>query len=486
MAASPLSGLAAADAPASKGADSPKFDSLLPAKNQRSSQRGKKTCDAARTAGSPKPDDGAKAADNPAASAVWSAWFAALTPVQAPRAKPAGNDTSDGALTGEGGAAKSGGVPDKTTAASGVMPTPGPMVGSDSGELPATGKFVPGVAKVGEATNTPGLLSVPAAGKLPADGVSSVALAVATAAPLTASSQAAAPIVPPTTVPLPAPVATDAAAQMVAGTPVQSGSGVPAPATLTATKGKQAVSDLAKFAALPLKPNSTAVNQKWDEDKKILSVTDKDVTLHESEVGTDNAFVASVPTTVQQTSLPTDAAHGHVSAVSLQPVTTAAQPVNSGDLSLLAHRAVDAVMTATDRLDIGTRSTVRLQFSVGDASLSVHVELRAGEIHATFRTDSSDLRTALASEWQTMSGESGRAVRLANPVFAPATTNEHATGFGDGAAQQRNPGDQASAEKFSTAGFAPASVRAATSAEPAAPDRRPAPRTANLNLYTFA
>jgi hypothetical protein len=305
-------------------------------------------------------------------------------------------------------------------------------------------------------------------------------------APAAATANATSPVagasangVPAPAVPgLPELAGSDAAAQSAAR--------LPAASDAVPRKGKDAAGEVAKFAAAsansPARPTTSASG----EDKKILNVMAKHVTEHETSLGTGNAMTTPVSATAAKVSPPIPVAPvSAASSAQLQPAPFPAQRVSSADLSLLAHRAVDAVMTATERLDVGNRSTVRLQFSVGDANLSVHVELRAGEIHATFRTDSGDLRSALASEWQAMSGESGRAVRLADPVFAPAATTGHATGFDGGTAQQRNPGGRAAAEDFESSGFAPASNRTAA-AEPATPDSAPAPLRSNLTLYTFA
>ena len=116
-------------------------------------------------------------------------------------------------------------------------------------------------------------------------------------------------------------------------------------------------------------------------------------------------------------------------------------PLLASDAPSTAQRAVDAVLTAAERFAAGDRHAVNLQFFVGGADLAVRVELRANEVRATFRTDSAELRTALAHEWQAVSADAtDRPVRLAPPVF---TSNlGDASGFGaftgDNASRQRD------------------------------------------------
>jgi hypothetical protein len=247
-------------------------------------------------------------------------------------------------------------------------------------------------------------------------------------------------------------------------------------------KGPRPISDLAKIADSFGKSGSDARVSAGTGNKKVLTVSNKQLTEAEPSLGTDNALRPLMPTPVTPAHAVSSGSTGGSSAVLLQPETSSSHP--SADTALLAHRAVDAVMNATENVDAGNRSAVRLQFSVGDASLSVHVELRAGEIHTTFRTDSSDLRSALAHEWQAVSSDPARAVRLADPVFAPATAQGHTSGFGEGSARQRHPGER-DASGSSVASFPSTPARASARPE-SAPAQSPATLPANLNLYTFA
>ncbi|MEY2878834.1 MAG: hypothetical protein RLZZ15_1214 [Verrucomicrobiota bacterium] len=125
-----------------------------------------------------------------------------------------------------------------------------------------------------------------------------------------------------------------------------------------------------------------------------------------------------------------------------------------------AHRAVEAVLTAADRFATGDRHAVTLRFSVGGADLDVRVELRAEQVNTTFRTDSAELRAALAQEWQAAGPEtSARTVRVAPPVFV-SSFQDAATG--DGGSRQRDARD-----RRATAPFAVDSIRALRAAPPA-------------------
>lgn len=123
-----------------------------------------------------------------------------------------------------------------------------------------------------------------------------------------------------------------------------------------------------------------------------------------------------------------------------------------------AHRSVEAVLSAADRLGAEGQHTVNLQFSLAGADLAVRVQLRDGSVHATFRTDSSELRSALAHEWQAVSAETpDHPLRLAEPVFAARDGSGFGSPAGDGAAQQREPGARPAPESPAAGASRPAS-----------------------------
>ena len=159
-------------------------------------------------------------------------------------------------------------------------------------------------------------------------------------------------------------------------------------------------------------------------------------------------------------------------------------------LTSTAHRAVEAVLSATDRFNARDQHSVNLQFSVAGSDLNVRVELRAGEVHTTFRTDSAELRAALSGEWHTMTaqGSGDRSTRLAPPVF---TTSDHAgTSFsGDNASPQhrgtdaRGTGENPSNLPVPRRSSAPSGTTAAGA--PAAPVTRSV-AVNSVHLHTLA
>jgi hypothetical protein len=134
-----------------------------------------------------------------------------------------------------------------------------------------------------------------------------------------------------------------------------------------------------------------------------------------------------------------------------------------------SREAVESVLAVSDQLSTGVQRSVKLQFSVGGEDLAVRVELRGDRVHTTFRTDSPELRTALAREWQAVSTlQSGdRGQRLADPVFASSSSFGSNNSFSadSGATHQR---DQQSRQAREAAGEAGA-FRRALRAQPAAP-----------------
>ena len=98
------------------------------------------------------------------------------------------------------------------------------------------------------------------------------------------------------------------------------------------------------------------------------------------------------------------------------------------------RETISVVISAVDALERGAaagQNRVDFQFQVGGEHLSLHVELRDGTVHTTFRTESSELRTALAQEWQSVvSPAGGRDVRLADPVFSSGPAGGQDASFG--------------------------------------------------------
>ncbi len=106
------------------------------------------------------------------------------------------------------------------------------------------------------------------------------------------------------------------------------------------------------------------------------------------------------------------------------------------ELGTQAARAVEAVFTAAELAQRDGRNSVTLRFALGDADLSVRVEVRDDEVRATFATDSVELRAALSQECAAAADSSGRAFRFSahvadQPAGAPFS--------GDSAFARREP-----------------------------------------------
>lgn len=86
------------------------------------------------------------------------------------------------------------------------------------------------------------------------------------------------------------------------------------------------------------------------------------------------------------------------------------------DLGTQAARAVEAVFTAAELARHDGRSSVTLRFAMGEADLSVRVEVRQDEVHAIFSTESAELRAALTQECAASTESAGRSFRFSAQI----------------------------------------------------------------------
>ena len=154
-----------------------------------------------------------------------------------------------------------------------------------------------------------------------------------------------------------------------------------------------------------------------------------------------------------------------------------------------AVAAVESALDCIAHVRETSRPSVALDLSFADQTrLAVRIELRDGAVHTTFRTDSAELRQALSHEWgiaapAAPSAGGERSVRIAEPVFAPATGSSNAGGSptGGGAHARQMPADVAAARPaVPTASATPRETPAAAAPAPAL---RPA---TSLRLHAFA
>jgi hypothetical protein len=186
-----------------------------------------------------------------------------------------------------------------------------------------------------------------------------------------------------------------------------------------------------------------------DADKYFVTASKELLVRHSAAVGTD---VANLPPTMSDRFLPAltqpaafdYAALAGTSVAGLEAEgaqgATALADSPTPEVVNTAHRAVDVALRAVDSFASREQKSVDLQFSVGDAELNVRVELHADEVHTTFRTDSPDLRAALAQEWQSATSHSlpgEKNFRLAPATFVSADASALNASLSDASSRQR-------------------------------------------------
>jgi hypothetical protein len=193
------------------------------------------------------------------------------------------------------------------------------------------------------------------------------------------------------------------------------------------------------FAAIDGRNFSAQKTGGTASDKTFLSASPKRVVTRGTTLGTDVANSEAVMPNAPFSNRPSFVAP--LERTFDAPVATtssASASTPSTEPTAVAHRAVDAVLTAVERFTAGDRHSVQMQFSVGGTDLSVRVELRGAEVRTTFRTDSPELRNALAHEWQAATADSAdRSVRIAPPVFSSNNNQGFSAFSGDTASQQQ-------------------------------------------------
>lgn len=228
------------------------------------------------------------------------------------------------------------------------------------------------------------------------------------------------------------------------------------------------------------------------EQKHILAADKEDVTQASKRIGTNAAetqlpmppSASTTPLTYRLSEPPTLAAP----ALTFDALVKDATLAGHEELGRAAHRAVDSALAMADHFtSSGAQRGVSLQFSVSGVDLAVRVEMRADGVHTVFRTDSPELRAALAQEWQTMvtAQPADRAQRLADPVFTStpgATTTSSDSGASHRDPQNRQepsapPAPRSAASAVRTPVVTPSSVK---------PAARAVPLSTTRHLHTFA
>jgi hypothetical protein len=136
------------------------------------------------------------------------------------------------------------------------------------------------------------------------------------------------------------------------------------------------------------------------------------------------------------------------------------------------------VIDAQEKPAMSAARAVNLDFQFGEERLAVRVEFRDGMVRAHFRTQSLELRSALAQEWSHVAAAPENVLRLAEPTFVTSSRAEQSASFnadGGAARQQSQQGQTPASAIFSRP--APAGFRSA----PVTADLPEAPRLRHLS-----
>ncbi len=187
---------------------------------------------------------------------------------------------------------------------------------------------------------------------------------------------------------------------------------------------------VAKIAASPFPPANPAPEANFSTIKKILSVEDTDDALPQAHVG----IAVAKPDPVMATHLPEHPTAADLVVQSFVPGNRPEAFAPLADIrehrpAVIAQRAVEAVVQVVE-----TQAAARLQpapgvqlhLKLGGEDIAIRVELREGSVHTQFRTDSPEVRQAIAHEWSILRAESPeRNLRYLEPEFSagrPATS----------------------------------------------------------------
>jgi hypothetical protein len=330
------------------------------------------------------------------------------------------------------------------------------------------------------------------------------------ATPVPASAASAQPIETVTTVPLPvkdsvAPSADAAApAGLVAreSSPTQNttatnpSSVLPVGDTNPQDLIKCVAQGLAKSPAAPEKFAAPGLASRADsipgvitsngaKEKTPLSIDGKRITDDTKEIGTGaaNREIAMPNFVANKTSaavLPLTSNDG----IEARNDSTVAQP--TATISAQAPKLVEKIRQIADRISTAEHNSVEVHFDFGARDhLSVRVEYREGTVHATFQTDSSQVREAISREWQaqTATASEQRPYRLAEPVFSSTPSDrQNSSPQGDSSGRQR-PSEQLAQAAIPSSATGRNAGATATAAVPVARSFRP---ETSLHLQAFA
>lgn len=180
--------------------------------------------------------------------------------------------------------------------------------------------------------------------------------------------------------------------------------------------------------------------------KSFLAAGDEVVATHGRAIGIDGAKAGANMPVTSFNAPPThpNSDYAMTAVSSTTAAVAGAEPVHeTSDSFSSAHEAVEVVLHAVEHVASRAQKSVQLSFSVAGEELAVRVEMRADEVRTTFRTDSAELRAALAQEWlqvSTGTTQTERPVRIAPAVFAAAEQSALNAFAGDTSSRGRQSG----------------------------------------------
>jgi len=142
----------------------------------------------------------------------------------------------------------------------------------------------------------------------------------------------------------------------------------------------------------------------------------------------------------QEFSISTSAA---ITAKTLTVTATAPAPVQAA-----ATTTLNQVLESADKMRTIGQDTVQLQVNLdGGQQLTVRLQMAQGAIHATFKTDSPDLRQAIEQNWSGFrTGASERGLQISSPVFESPSTGSGFNAFANRDQTRQQNGDPSDAE----------------------------------------
>jgi hypothetical protein len=153
-----------------------------------------------------------------------------------------------------------------------------------------------------------------------------------------------------------------------------------------------------------------------------------------------------------------------------------------------AQVAVETILSLADRLSTVDQNIVNLRFSIAGKDLRVRVGLWGNEVRTAFRTESPELRVALANEWQVLTAKETDQVpfRFADPIFSSMDGGStSANVFADTSSHQESARREPSHASTSLAFNMPS--HRALSEQPKEPSAQLSPvRPSSQRLHAFA